>query len=104
MADIAEEVARFWGYDRIEYSDIRGVEVEGGYSPLQIFRKSLGEICRAAGYTEVITYSFVSPSAWDKIRVSADSPLRDACSAEAASSRTFRHLLSNTLGISFMAR
>ena len=78
MADIAEEVARFWGYDRIEYSDIRGVEVEGGYSPLQIFRKSLGEICRAAGYTEVITYSFVSPSAWDKIRVPADSPLRDA--------------------------
>ncbi len=78
MADIAEEVARFWGYDRIAYSDIRGVEVEGGYSPLQVFRRKLGEVCRAAGYTEVITYSFVSPSGWDKIRLSADSPLRDA--------------------------
>ena len=78
MADIAEEVARFWGYDRIENTDIRGVEVEGGYSPLQIFRRKLGEVCRAAGYTEVITYSFVSPSAWDKVRIPADSPLRDA--------------------------
>ena len=78
MADIAEEVARFWGYDRIAYSDIRGVEVEGGYSPLQLFRKKLGEVCRAAGYTEVITYSFVSPSGWDKVRIAADSPLRDA--------------------------
>ena len=78
MADIAEEVARFWGYDRIECSDIRGVEVEGGYSPLQQFRRKLGEVCRAAGYTEVITYSFVSPSGWDKIRIPADSPLRDA--------------------------
>jgi len=78
MADIAEEVARFWGYDRIENTDIRGVEVEGGYSPLQIFRRKLGEVCRAAGYTEVITYSFVSPSAWDKVRIPADSPLREA--------------------------
>ena len=78
MADIAEEVARFWGYDRIAYSDIRGVEVEGGYSPRQLFSKKLGEVCRAAGYTEVITYSFVSPSGWDKIRIPTDSPLRDA--------------------------
>ena len=78
MADIAEEVARFWGYDRIDYTDVRGAAVEGGYSPAQLFRKKLGEVCRAAGYTEVITYSFVSPSSWDKLRVAADSPLRDA--------------------------
>ncbi len=78
MADIAEEVARFWGYDRIAYTDVRGAAVEGGYSPAQLFRRKLGEVCRAAGYTEVITYSFVSPSSWDKLRVAADSPLRDA--------------------------
>ena len=78
MADIAEEVARFWGYDRIAYTDMRGAAVAGGYSPAQLFRRKLGEVCRAAGYTEVITYSFVSPSGWDKLRVAADSPLRDA--------------------------
>ncbi len=77
-ADIAEEVARFWGYDRIASTDTRGAAVQGGYSPLQLFRQKLGEVCRAMGYTEVITYSFTSPSGWDKIRLSADSPLRDA--------------------------
>ncbi len=77
-ADIAEEVARFWGYDRIEPTDIRGAAVQGGYSPRQLFGKKLGQACRAMGYTEVMTYSFVSPSGWDKLRLDADSPLRSA--------------------------
>ena len=78
LADIAEEVARFWGYDKIAPTDIRGAAVQGGYSPAQLFRQKLGAACRAMGYTEVMTYSFVSPSSWDKIRLAADSPLRDA--------------------------
>ena len=77
-ADLAEEVARFWGYDKIETTQMRGAAVQGGYSPRQLFRRGLGEVCRAMGYTEVITYSFTSPSGWDKIRLAADSPLRDA--------------------------
>ena len=77
LADIAEECARFWGYDKIEATDIRGAATQGGYSEKTIFTQRLGTACRAMGYTEVMTYSFVSPSSLDKIKVPADSPLRD---------------------------
>ena len=77
LADIAEECARFWGYDKIEATDIRGAATQGGYSEKTLFVRKLGMACRAMGYTEVVTYSFVSPSSLDKIKVPADSPLRD---------------------------
>ena len=77
LADIAEECARFWGYDKIEATDIRGAATQGGYSEKTLFVQKLGTVCRAMGYTEVMTYSFVSPSSLDKIKVPADSPLRD---------------------------
>ena len=77
LADIAEECARFWGYDKIEATDIRGAATQGGYSEKTLFVRKLGTACRAMGYTEVMTYSFVSPSSIDKIKVPADSPLRD---------------------------
>lgn len=77
LADIAEECARFWGYDRIEATDIRGAATQGGYSEKTLFVRKLGTACRAMGYTEVVTYSFVSPSSLDKIKVPADSPLRE---------------------------
>ena len=77
LADIAEECARFWGYDKIEATDIRGAATQGGYSEKTLFVRKLGTACRAMGYTEVVTYSFVSPSSLDKIKIPADSPLRD---------------------------
>ena len=77
LADIAEECARFWGYNKIEATDIRGAATQGGYSEKTLFVRKLGMACRAMGYTEVVTYSFVSPSSLDKIKVPADSPLRD---------------------------
>ena len=77
LADIAEECARFWGYNKIEATDIRGAATQGGYSEKTLFVRKLGTACRAIGYTEVMTYSFVSPSSLDKIKVPADSPLRD---------------------------
>ncbi len=77
LADIAEECARFWGFDKIAPTDIRGAATQGGYSEKRLFLRRLGESCRAMGYTEVMTYSFVSPSSLDKIKVPADSPLRD---------------------------
>ena len=77
LADIAEECARFWGYDKIKATDIRGAATQGGYSEKTLFVRKLGSACRAMGYTEVVTYSFVSPSSLDKIKVPADSPLRD---------------------------
>ena len=67
LADLAEEVARFHGYNNIPATLMRGQTTQGGWSPVQKVENRLGEVCRACGYTEVITYSFISPSAYDKI-------------------------------------
>ena len=68
MADLAEEVARFHGYNNIPTTLMRGETTLGGYSPEQKLENRLGELCRACGYDEIITYSFISPTCYDKIR------------------------------------
>ena len=77
-ADLAEEVARFYGYDVIEPTMFRGETAQGGWSPKQAFENQAAELCRAMGFTEILTYSFGSPAAWDRIRLPEDSPLRNA--------------------------
>ena len=47
-----------------------------GPAPDPFFDRALGETCRTLGYDEIITYSFISPSYYDKIRMPKDSPLR----------------------------
>ena len=78
MADLAEEVARFHGYNNIPSTLMRGQTTLGGYSSDQKVENRLGELCRACGYSEIITYSFISPTAYDKIGWAADEPLRDS--------------------------
>lgn len=77
-ADIAEEVGRFYGYDKIPATVFGGAATLGTLPPRQKFERQLSAICRGLGYFEVMTYSFGSRSAWDKIRLPADSPLRNA--------------------------
>ncbi len=67
MADLAEEAARFHGYNNIPNTLMRGQTTQGGWSPTQRVENKLGEVCRACGYSEIITYSFISPAAYDKI-------------------------------------
>ena len=67
MADLAEEVARFHGYNNIPNTLMRGQTTQGGYSFVQMLENRIGSLCRAAGYSEIITYSFISPSCYDKI-------------------------------------
>ena len=68
MADLAEEVARFHGYNAIPSTLMRGETTLGGYSPAQQLENRLGALCRSCGYDEIITYSFISPTCYDKIR------------------------------------
>ena len=75
-SDLAEEVARFFGYNQIPTTAMRGVTTQGGYSREQVLERDLGAICRSLGYDEIITYSFISPTYYDKIRLPGDSPLR----------------------------
>ncbi|MBQ2830673.1 MAG: phenylalanine--tRNA ligase subunit beta [Oscillospiraceae bacterium] len=75
-SDLAEEVARFFGYNNIPTTLMRGQTTLGGYSPAQKLEIALGSVCRTMGYDEIITYSFISPTYYDKIRWSADDPRR----------------------------
>ena len=77
-ADIAEEVARFYGYDVVEPTMLRGKTAQGGWSEKQRFDNRLASLCQAMGFNAILTYSFGSRTAWDKIRLPADSPLRNA--------------------------
>ncbi len=78
MADLAEEVARFYGYNKIPTTLMRGQTTQGGYSPEQELERALGAVCRACGYDEIITYSFISPTYYDKIRWASDDPRRQS--------------------------
>ena len=77
MADIAEEVGRSYGYNEIPITAFK-TSTQGGYSPEMKLETKAGTLCRGLGYSEIITYSFVSPAVFDQIRLPADSPLRNA--------------------------
>ena len=78
MADLAEEVARFYGYNNIPTTLMRGQTTLGGYSPEQRLEQRLGAVCRSCGYDEIITYSFISPTWYDKIGWEAGDPCRNS--------------------------
>ena len=76
MADIAEEVGRSYGYNEIPTTAFK-TSTQGGYTPMMKLENKTGVLCRALGYSEIITYSFVSPAVFDQIRLPSDSHLRN---------------------------
>ena len=77
-SDIAEEVARFYGYNEIPVAFSGGISTAGGFSEVQQYERALGQTCRSLGLDEIITYSFISPSYYDKINWPKDDPRRDS--------------------------
>ena len=77
MADIAEEIGRSYGYNEIPTTAFKN-STQGSYSPFMIMEAKAGTVCRSLGFSEIITYSFVSPAIFDQIRLPADSSLRNA--------------------------
>ena len=77
MADIAEEIGRSYGYNEIPTTAFR-TSTHGGYSEEMLAENKAGQLCRGLGYSEIITYSFVSPSIYDQIRLPKDHKLRNA--------------------------
>ena len=76
-ADIAEEVARIYGYNNIPSTDFRGV-ARAEFTEEQKFIRTLRNAAVALGGYEIATYSFVSPKYFDKIKLPQDSKLRNA--------------------------
>ncbi len=77
MADVAEEVGRAYGYNEIPTTAFKN-STQGGYTEEMKLEAKAGTLCRGMGYSEIITYSFTSPTVFDQIRIPADSPLRVA--------------------------
>lgn len=77
MADVAEEVARFYGYDRIGTTLPTGEATTGKLSyklRIEDVARKVAEFC---GFSEGMTYSFESPKVFDKLNLSKDDGLRD---------------------------
>ncbi len=75
-ADIAEEVARLYGYNNIPDTIIRGV-AQAQYTPKQKFERKLTQAALSMGLNEITTFSFISPKYFDKINLPTDSKLRN---------------------------
>ena len=73
--DIAEEIARIYGYNNIPSTQIKGLAT-GMLNREQIYEKRINSNLLAQGYSQIITYSFISPKFYDKILMEPDSPLR----------------------------
>ncbi len=75
-ADIAEEVARFFGYANIPTTLPSGEATTGKLSFKLRVEQAVREVAEFCGYSQGMTYSFESPKVFDKLCLPADSPLR----------------------------
>lgn len=76
-ADIAEEVARFYGYDKIPTTLMSGATTTGIKTPEQKTQREIAQTLLAQGMYEIYTYTFESPAVMDKLNIAEDSPLRN---------------------------
>lgn len=77
-ADIAEEVARFFGYDNIPVTLPSGEATTGKYSFKQKNEAILKNIAEFCGFSQSMNYSFESPKVFDKLLIPQDSDIRKA--------------------------
>lgn len=76
MCDVAEEVARLYGYDNIPTTLFGGEAVLGALTPEQQFEKKIGSIARTCGFDEAFNFSFGNPKMYDDINLPEDSVKR----------------------------
>jgi len=74
--DVAEEIARIYGYNVIESTVIQSPSIRTGKSRKQMLKDIIVENLLASGLNESISYSFISPKVFDKILIPQDSALR----------------------------
>ena len=78
IADLAEEVARFYGYDNIPTTLPTGEATTGKLSfklRVEEVARNIAEFC---GFSQGMTYSFESPKVFDKLLLDKDDPMRQA--------------------------
>ena len=77
-ADLAEEVARFYGYDNIPVTLPKGGATTGGKSFKMQIEQIAREVARYNGFSQGMSYSFESPKVFDKLSLPEDAPERGA--------------------------
>ena len=78
MCDLAEECARFDGYDKVPSTLPRSSATIGGLTPMMHLQDGARDIAMDYGYSESETFSFESPKVFDTLRIKEDSPMRNA--------------------------
>ncbi len=78
LCDIAEEVARFYGYDKIPMTLPKGAATAGGLSENMILEQIAADTCVSYGFCEAMTFSFESPKVYDKLMLKSDDPMRES--------------------------
>lgn len=78
MNDVAEEIARIYGYNKITSSLMKGETTQGGYTKKQKFEISVENTMCGMGINQIETFSFISPKFYDKIRLPENSALRNS--------------------------
>ncbi len=76
LADLAEEVARFYGYDKIPMTLPKSSATAGGLSEKLIHENMARTVVEGYGFCEGMTYSFESPKVYDKLNLAEDDELR----------------------------
>lgn len=76
--DIAEEIARIYGYYKIEPTLMCGDTFRGGIGPEFAFEDLVKDTMAAQGAYEMYNYNFTGPAALDALRIAADDPMREA--------------------------
>ncbi|MBE7048392.1 MAG: phenylalanine--tRNA ligase subunit beta [Ruminococcaceae bacterium] len=78
FADVAEEILRIYGYDKIPSTLMRGETAHGIKTRSQKLEDKIRDLLCGCGLNEIVTYSFTNPNLFDKLNLAADSPLRTA--------------------------
>lgn len=76
-ADLFEEVARLYGFENIEPKPLFGGLTKGDRPRFRNLEIKVKEILKAYGYSEFMSYSFISPSVFDKLNLEEGSDLLD---------------------------
>ncbi|MCR3759836.1 phenylalanine--tRNA ligase subunit beta [Clostridium felsineum] len=75
--DVAEEIARIYGYNNVPSTIVKAQSVRTGKSKIQQIKDFITDILISSGLNESINYSFISPKVFDKILIPEDSELRN---------------------------
>ncbi|MBO5092546.1 MAG: phenylalanine--tRNA ligase subunit beta [Clostridia bacterium] len=76
MQDVAEEIARIYGYNEIETTNVVASLTQGERTPRQAYDVKVKDTLCAMGLYEINTFSFISPKYYDKICMPKDDKRR----------------------------